>query len=49
MHSSFFKGLHRFNELSGTSPGNSYLIYGGDQNYPTAEAHVRSWDNLPQF
>ncbi len=49
MHSNFFKGLNFFNGMTSSSPQQAYLIYGGDQNYSTAEGQVRSWDNLPEF
>lgn len=41
----FFKNLLLWNKLSQTSNQNNYLIYGGDQDLPSAHAHIVGWRN----
>ncbi|MCP5505800.1 MAG: ATP-binding protein [Chlamydiales bacterium] len=44
----FFSNLNFFNELSGSSPDNSYLFYGGDDNQKRSSGTVLSWKSLTQ-
>ena len=42
----FFDGLAYFQPLSGASPSESYLIYGGDEVQKRSQAQVLGWKNL---
>ena len=46
INSSFFKELHFWNELSGSDPSNSFLIYGGDQKQIRQGINVFGWQSL---
>ncbi len=43
--SDFFKGLHYWCDRAEIEYSKSYLIYGGLENYDTADGHVVSWQN----
>lgn len=45
IHPEFFKGLNYYNKLSKGKTDNSYLVYGGSQNYQRREGNVVSWNN----
>lgn len=49
LQTDFFKGLSRFNALSGTPSQNAYLVYGGDQRLDMDQAKVRPWSDLPDL
>jgi predicted AAA+ superfamily ATPase len=42
----FFKNINYWNKLSGNSPENSYVIYGGDSDRDTQEGFLLSWMNI---
>ena len=42
----FFDSLTYFQSLSGARPGESFIIYGGDEIQHRSLAHVLSWKNL---
>lgn len=44
--SDFFNNLSYWNQLSGVSSDNSYLIFGGDQTQKRKAANVLGWKNL---
>ncbi|RMH75973.1 MAG: ATP-binding protein [Calditrichaeota bacterium] len=44
----FFKNLAYWQTLSGSSPEDSYLIYGGDQTQNRSIARVHPWHDLPE-
>ncbi len=45
----FFDGLKYFQPLSGATPADSYLIYGGDEVQNRSMAKVLSWKNLAEI
>jgi len=42
----YAKEIAYWNKLSGNSPENSYIVYGGDKNYKLSEGNYVSWKNL---
>jgi len=42
----FFKNLNYWNKLSGNSPDNSYVIYGGESDRNTQAGTLLSWMNI---
>jgi hypothetical protein len=42
----FFAGLNYWAKLTGKDSGNSYLVYGGDENQKREHAAVVSWKNI---
>ncbi|NGX39033.1 MAG: hypothetical protein KR126chlam1_00352 [Chlamydiae bacterium] len=44
--SDFFGNLRYWNQLSGVSPDNSYLVYGGKQKQKRSEANVLGWQDV---
>jgi uncharacterized protein len=46
INSNFFNSLIYFQNASGTSPEDSYLIYGGDENQKRSIAQVINWRTL---
>lgn len=49
INSQFFDGLKYFQSLSGASPEESYLIYGGEEVQKRSIAKVMSWKNLDEI
>lgn len=49
LHADHFRNLALFQQLSGTSPENCYLIYAGSENQDRSSAHVRAWNTLPEL
>lgn len=49
LHASFWKGLEFYQKVSGLTSDNTYLIYGGEQNYDRTNFKIRSWQNIPDF
>jgi uncharacterized protein len=47
--SEFFKNLAFFQSISGATPEDSYLVYGGNENQDRLAARVRGWEHLPLF
>lgn len=45
----FLKNLKYWNKLSGNSPENTYLIYGGDNSYDTNNGKIVSWKDIDQI
>jgi hypothetical protein len=45
----FFDGLKYFQPISGASPLDSYLVYGGDEVQQRSIANVLSWKNLDKI
>lgn len=43
---SYLNQLNYWNSLSGNTPDNSYLIYGGDKSHSTLKAEVISWKEM---
>ena len=42
----FFKNIKYWNKLSGNKPENSYVIFGGENDFNTSEGNVLSWKNI---
>ena len=42
----YFKNINYWNKLSGNTPGNSWVIYGGDTTRHTKEGTLLSWNDL---
>lgn len=42
----FFKNIHYYNNLSGQSPDNSFIVYGGDQNQNRSDGRVIRYSHL---
>lgn len=49
LHADHFRNLALFQQLSGISPENCYLIYAGSENQYRSSAHVRAWNALPEL
>jgi hypothetical protein len=49
MNDSFFTGLNYWNKLAGADPGNSYVVYAGDESLTRSKANVVSWKNIDQI
>ncbi len=47
--SDFFENINYWNKLSGVSPDDSYLIYGGEKNQKRAGANVLGWNDIDQI
>lgn len=45
----FFKNLNYWNNLSGNSNENSYVIYGGDSSRDTKDGALLSWNELDKI
>ncbi|MFH1379972.1 MAG: ATP-binding protein [bacterium] len=45
----FFKGINFFNKLSGNSPKNSFLVYGGTNNQVRSSCTILSWKNIHEL
>ena len=45
IHPTFFKNLRYWQKLSGSSPGYSYLVYGGSENQRRPAGSVVGWKN----
>ncbi len=45
----FFKGLAQWNELSGTKPSDSYVVYGGQANQVRTRGNIISWQFAGQL
>jgi len=44
--SDFFKNIKYWNKLSKNNKDNSYVIYGGDDNFSTKDGNLVSWRKL---
>ena len=42
----YFKGLRNFQQISGTLPSNSYVVYGGEETQKRSIALVVGWKDL---
>lgn len=42
----FFDNLRYYQKLSGVKPGNSFVVYGGDQGQPRSSGQVIAWNDL---
>lgn len=42
----YFKGLKYWNKISGNSPENAFVIYGGDSEFSTEHGQLMSWRSL---
>ena len=42
----FFSGLKYWNNISGNSTENTFLIYGGDKDFMSSEGNAIGWKNL---
>jgi len=49
INSNFFDGFKYFQPLSGATPEDSYLVYGGDEVQTRSIAHVLGWNNLDKI
>jgi len=49
INSNFFDGFKYFQPLSGATPEDSYLVYGGDETQTRSIAHVLGWNNLDKI
>ncbi|MCS7035724.1 MAG: ATP-binding protein [Saprospiraceae bacterium] len=48
LHADYFRNLALFQQLSGASPEDCYLIYAGAENQERSVARVRAWNALPE-
>ena len=42
----FFKNINFWNSISGNSPENSFVIYGGDKSMKTKDGNILSWKSI---
>ncbi|MDZ7341488.1 MAG: DUF4143 domain-containing protein [candidate division KSB1 bacterium] len=49
LNADLFKGLQFWQELTGDSPSNSGLVYGGNETQRWSKGLVYSWKNIPKI
>lgn len=45
----YFDNIDYWNKLSGNTPENSFVVYGGDKSYPTKHGQLVSWKETGRF